>query len=249
MSSPRRTPLQIADADPRTCTHDVRVRALARAPLFADLDERSIADVDHRCGMRSVQAGEAIYRAGQPAERLYVLAQGAAKITRPTSEGEELLSDVLAPGDYLGVLPALGEDRYPDSAWALVPACLLSLTGPDLDVVLRNHPSVARAGLAVVGGRLRDSQATAHRLAAATAEQRLAAALLLLADRLGVRRDGGTLINAPIARDDLADLAGCAPETASRTLARLQRDEVLETGRRWIKIADREALEALAPAS
>lgn len=67
---------------------------------------------------------------------------------------------------------------------------------------------------------MREPQASAHRLAAATSEQRLTAALLLLADRLGVRRDGGVLINAPIGRDDIADLTGCAPETASRILAR-----------------------------
>ncbi len=247
MSSPRHTPLQIADADPRTCTHDVRVRALARTPLFADLDERALIDVDARCGMRSVDAGEAIYRAGQPAERLYVIAQGAAKTTRTTQDRRELLSEILAPGDDVGVLPALGETHYPDSAWAIVPTCLLTLTNANLDDVLRRHSSVARAGLTVVSTRLRDSQATAHRLAAATTEQRLATALLLLADRLGVRRAGGTLVNAPISRDDLADLAGCAPETASRLLARLARDGIVETGRRWVRITDRERLEAHAP--
>lgn len=246
MTSPRRTPLQIADADPRTCSHDVRVRSLARVPFFAGLSQRALADVDSRCGMRGVDADEVVYRAGQPATRLYVIAQGAVKLSRRTSEGRDLLTDVLGSGEHFGTLPALGEERYADSARALTPGCMLSLDTAQLGAVLDAYPQVARAALTAIAGRLRDAQDRAHRLSAATAEQRLAATLLLLADRLGIHRGEQLVINAPLTRDELAGLAGLAPETASRILAQLRRDGAIDTGRRWVAVRDRPALEALA---
>lgn len=245
----RRSPVTVPHTDPRTCTHAVRLQALAATPLFRSLSPEALADVDALCGMRAVEAGEAIYLAQRPAERLYVVATGTAKLTRATQDGEQVLVDVLGPGGFLGALPALGEDRYAEDSWALTAGCLLSLTTGALDAVLERHPAVARDALAAVGGRLRRAEATLTRASSATTEQRLAATLLLLADRLGTDHHAGTLIDAPLSRDDLASLAGCASETASRILARLQREGVVDSGRRWVAVTDRPALEHLATAT
>jgi CRP/FNR family transcriptional regulator, nitrogen oxide reductase regulator len=244
----RRSPITIPSADPHACSHDVRVRALAAAPLFRSLTVAALTEVDARCGMRGVAAGEAVHLAGRPAQRLYVVATGSVKLTRATADGAEVLVDVLGSGGFLGALPALGEETYREAAWALTPGCLLSLTTADLDAVMDAHPVVARDALAAVGRRLRVAQASVERAASASVEERLAATLLLLAARLGRRHDGATLIDAPLSRDELASLAGCAPETASRLLARWEREDHVRTGRRWVAIVDRAALEALTRA-
>ncbi len=242
----RRSPVTIPHADPRTCTHGVRQRALAAVPFFASLDPDALAEVDARCGMRGIVAGEAVYLAGGRAERLYVVATGTAKLTRTTEDGDQILLDVLGPGGFLGALPALGEDRYAENAWALTPGCLLSLTTADLDAVLQGHPGVARDALTAIGRRLRRAEDTLARAGSATVEQRIAATLLLLADRLGTPYDGATLIDAPLTRDDIAGLVGCASETVSRILARLRRRGLVRTGRRWVAVADPARLREVA---
>jgi CRP/FNR family transcriptional regulator, nitrogen oxide reductase regulator len=242
----RRSPITIPAADPHACAHDVRVRSLAAAPLFRSLDPAALAEVDARCGMRGVDAGEAVHLAGRRAERLYVVATGSVKLTRSTMDGTEVLVDVLGPGGFLGALPALGEEAYREDAWALTPGCLLSLTTADLDAVMDAHPTVARDALRALGQRLREAQAAVERSASAPVEERLAATLLLLAARLGRPHDGAVLIDAPLSREELASLAGCAPETASRVLARWERAGHVRTGRRWVALVDRPALEELA---
>lgn len=244
MTERRRTPLQIASADPRACGHDVRVRSLARVPFLADLTERDLADLDARCGMRGLDTGEAVYLEGAPAERLYVVAQGVVKRVRRAPDGTDTLIGVASTGDAVGALPALGEETHRESAHALTPACLLSLTPETVDALLDAHPSVARRALTMLGARLREAEDRHHRLAAADAEERVTATLRTLAERLGVRREGRVLINAPLGRDDLAGLAGCAPETVSRVLARLRREGVIDTGRRWVAVRDLDALAA-----
>jgi CRP/FNR family transcriptional regulator, nitrogen oxide reductase regulator len=242
----RQSPLTAPSGDPRVCTHDVRLTSLGRVPFFRALDPAALADVDGRCDMRGMQAGQAIHLAGRPAERLHIVATGTVRVTVARPDGTEILLDAFGPGAFVGGLPVLGEDVYADDAWALTDGCLLSLTAAAFDVVLREHPSVARDALAAVGSRLRAANERIQRLAAATAPARVASTLLVLADRLGVGDGGRVLIDAPLSRDDLAHLSGCAPETASRVMARLRREGTVDAGRRWVAVVDRGALEDLA---
>lgn len=238
----RRTPLTMPSSDPRACGEVARIRALAAVPFFGGLDHDALHRVDARASMQGIDAEEAVYLAGRRADRLYVVATGTVKLLGTTSEGTEVLLDVLGPGSFLGTLPTIGGATYAESAWALTPGCLLSFTGEQFDAVLTEHPTVARQALAAIGARLRDAQDRIQRSAAASAPVRIASTLLVLAERLGVVEGDRILIDVPLARDDLASLAGCAPETVSRSLARWQRDGVVETGRRWVALRRPQAL-------
>jgi CRP/FNR family transcriptional regulator, nitrogen oxide reductase regulator len=242
----RRSPITVEAADPASCTVDVRQHALGHVPFFADLSPDELAEVDRRCRVEDYAAGQAVLHEGQRASRLYVVATGTAKVVRPTLEGTEVLLDVARPGDFFGTLPALGSDMYTHSVWALTPMCVLSLDASSFDQILDANPSVARAGLRVVATRLERAHSHLHAMAAASSQQRIAAALVMLARRAGVERKDGLLLDLPLSRDDLASLTGTASETVSRVLAQMERDGLISTGRRWIEITDLPELEALS---
>lgn len=243
---PRRTPLSIPESDPRACSTGARVNALGRVPFFAGLDHEALHRVDARSTMQGVDAGEAVHLAGHRADRLHVIATGVVKLTASTPDGAEVLLDVLGPGSFLGTLPVLGGERYAEDAWALTPGCLLSFTAAQFDAVLGEHPVVGRHALAAVGARLREAHERIQRMAAASAPARIASTLLVLAERLG-RRDGNRiLVDVPLAREDLASLAGCAPETVSRHLAGWARAGVVDTGRRWVALRRPDVLAEVA---
>jgi CRP/FNR family transcriptional regulator, nitrogen oxide reductase regulator len=82
--------------------------------------------------------------------------------------------------------------------------------------------------------------------AGALSFQRVAATVLSLAERASHERPGMTLVQIPLARADLAAMCGTTTESVSRTLSRWRRDGVIETGRRWVGIADLDALHAIA---
>jgi CRP/FNR family transcriptional regulator, nitrogen oxide reductase regulator len=233
---PRRTPLSVPESDPRTCSAGARVAALGRVPFFEGLDHDALHRVDERAAMRGVDAGEAAYLAGRPAKRLYVVATGAVKLTGVGADGTEVLLDVLGPGSFLGTLPTLGGDVYVEDAWSMTPGCLLSFEAGQFEAVLAEHPRVARDALAAVGRRLHAAQERIQRGAASSAQVRIARTLLVLAERLGVVDGDRIVIDVPLARDDLASLAGCAPETVSRSLAAWRREGIVDTGRRWVAL-------------
>lgn len=245
----RRTPLSIPESDPRACSLGARVNALARVPFFAGLDHDALHQVDAAANMQGIRADEAVYLAKHRADRLYVVATGVVKLTGTTPDGTAVLLDVLGPGAFFGTLPALGGDTYAEDAWALTSGCLLSFTSDRFDAVLVGQPSVGRAALVAIGQRLRATQERIERMASASAPARIASTLVMLSGRLGVDDGGRVLIDVPLAREDLASLAGCAPETVSRSLAAWSRDGVVETGRRWVAVRQPDLLADLAGVS
>ncbi len=245
MSERRRNPLTNPTPDPHLCSPDMRLRMLGRVPMFADLDSDDLAQVDRHCRAYAFEAGAAIYRAGAPANRMYVVATGAAKTIRPGKDGREVLLDLCGPGDFLGAVPALGQEIHAEWAWALTPSCLLGLDAAEYTAIMEEFPSVAMATLKGVSRRLTQAQHAVHLLAGAPLEQRLAATLLLLVDKLGRPWEGGTLLDVPLTREDLAAMTGAATESVSRLLSGWRRLGVIDSGRRWIAVRDLPALAAL----
>jgi len=113
--------------------------------------------------------------------------------------------------------------------------------------LLEEHPRVALRVLDDVAERLARSHSNAGRQATDTVAQRVAAILLRLADQLGQERTaGGTLLQVPLTRADLAGLSGSTPESVSRVMSRLRRDGIVDSGRRWTAVLDRARLEDVA---
>lgn len=242
----RRTPLRSTCAQPHHCPFPVRMRVLSRVPWLADLDEDQLAAVDARLVSLSWGEGDPLYLAGDPAEHLYVLASGRVKVAHPMADGGEVITDLLVPGDLFGTLSTLGDPTYPETASALTTACALRMDVAAFRAILDDHPAVALRVLDDVAGRLAATRSDAARSASGTVEQRVASTLLRLADKLGMdRHDGGTLLQLPLTRADLAAMTGSTPESVSRVMSRLRRDGIVDSGRRWTAVVDRERLEAL----
>lgn len=245
MEERRRIPLKVAVADPHTCTPEVRRRALSEVPFFSGLSPEELRFVEDRSHAEGFQVDQPIYHAGFEATRLFVVATGVVKTTRLSLDGRETLTDVLGSGEFFGALPAVGLDRYPDSAWALSPVCLLTFGVADFAAILDRFPLVARGALEAVARRLSDTQAALHR-SGATVEARVASALLALALKLGEDWRDGVLLQVPLSRDDLAAMTGARTETVSRVLSNWRRQGVVDSGRQWVAIRDETRLAEIA---
>src|SRR5690625_2420529 len=225
-----------------SCPMPVRLQVLADSPIFGALASEDLPGVDARCTARHVERGTNVYHAGDDADSLYVVAHGALKLSRPSLDGYEVLVDVVGPGDFLGMLTALGEATFAESATALTESCVLRFSAKAFRAVLNDHPQVTLAALDAVSNRLAAARQTVRELAADTAEQRIGAALMRLVESLGVAESGQVRISVPVTQGELASMAGTTPETVSRTLTRWRRDELVATGRGTITITDLEGL-------
>lgn len=246
MSSHRRTPVEPESITPRMCSLDLRLHILKGLPFFAGLPAEDIARINSRFRERGYEPGEMIFYAGDTVKRLYVVASGKVKLLRHTLGGQDVLLDILAPGEFFGNLSALGGDVYPDTAQAQTLTCALSIEAEGFREIMVAYPPVALAVVDIMNERLRAAHEMMRQLSAHSAEQRIAHTLLKLGEKLGEPADVGLLIQMPLSREDLAAMAGATVETASRTLSQFKKAGLIRSGRQWVALADADGLRAIA---
>ncbi|QAV70993.1 Crp/Fnr family transcriptional regulator [Salinibacterium sp. UTAS2018] len=225
----------------------MRLQILAQVPLFDGLSELALDGIGQRMVSLSYAEGDRLYTAGDPADYLYVVAAGQVKTLQPVLNGQDSIVDMLAPGDFLGGLSVLGRPVYGETAVALVTTCALRIDTRAFREVLLEYPQVALRALDDVTALLRDARSDTSQRATSSVEQRVATTLLRLADKFGQHggSGNGTLIQLPLSRADLAAMTGSTPESVSRAMSQLRKDGVVDTGRRWTSILDRDKLTAI----
>lgn len=243
----RRTPLRSACGRPHRCPKPLRMRILAQLPILADLTDEQLDRIDERLVSLAWSEGESLYTAGEPADHLYVIASGSARAVHTTADGRQTVVRMLGPGDLFGAIdPAVTE--HTESVDALVTTCALRMDAADFRRVLLEHPGVAVRVLDDVAARLSAARAEASERASTTVAQRVARALLRLIETFGQPggSGAGTLIQLPLSRTDLAGMTGSTPESVSRAMSRLRARGIIDSGRQWTSVLDRDALAAVA---
>ncbi|HZW02647.1 MAG TPA: Crp/Fnr family transcriptional regulator [Anaerolineaceae bacterium] len=246
MKARRKSPVNLVATEPQHCSIDLRLKILGRLPFFTGLTPRALADINQRFVEVGYQPGEWIYAAGDPAERLFVVAEGKVKLLQHTANRRNVLLDILTSGEFFGNLATLGVAAYPDTAQAQTPGCILSIRSEDFRQTLDEHPELALKTLQIMTERLNAANQRVLQLSSLPVEKRLAATLVKLAQKLGRQQDAMLLIDVPLSRDDLADMTGATPESVSRVMSQLEKDGILESGRQWVGIRALKELESLA---
>ena len=245
MAERRKSPLEIETVEAHLCTVDLRLKILSQVPFFAGLAAEEIEAINQLFREQGFSAGESIYYAGDPARRLYVVADGRVKLLRHTESGKDVTLEVLTPGEFFGSLASLGDETFPDTAVALTATCALGIGREDFRAILETYPPVAVKMLEITASRLKAAHEMVRQLSAHSVERRIAYSLLKLGEKFGREDEVGLLIQLPLSRDDLAEMSGTTTESASRVMSQLQKKGLIHSGRQWVAIRDRAGLQAL----
>lgn len=246
MSIRRKSPLEINTTESHSCSVSLRLQILGQLPFFAGLSQAELEMINRLFREVGYGPNETICFAGDPAERLFVVADGRVKLMRHSLSGKNVLLDLLAPGEFFGSLSTQGDAVYPDTAEAHTQTCVLSISTDDFRQILEQNPLVVLKVLDITAVRLRAAQERFQQLSALPVEGRIANLLLVLGKKFGHPEAEGLLIQVPLAREDIAAMTGTTPETASRVMSQFQKEGLIRTGRQWVAINDRMALEQIA---
>lgn len=242
MSQKRTTPLEAPSIRKHKCTVDIRLEKLGMVPFFRNLDREILQPINIEFSASHFHAGQPIYYEGEKATMLRVVVYGAVKLIRQTEEGKEIMVDMLKPGEYFGSLNELGDETYSETATAQSDTCIMSIGNREFRSLLNLYPSIAVAVLDVTTEKLKTARQQIHHLTTLSVEKRIAHILKELCDKFGEESKVGMLLQLPLSRKDLADMAGTSTETASRTMSRFQHDGLITSGRQWVAIKDIDAL-------
>jgi len=114
---------------------------LAKVPLLAELDRKTIERLAREAKHRSYAAGEAIVTQDAPASALYIILSGHAVVERG-QESTELVGE-LGPGDFFGELALIEEHARTATVRATEPTECVLFVAWEFTALLKEHPQVA----------------------------------------------------------------------------------------------------------
>ncbi|MDZ7711450.1 MAG: Crp/Fnr family transcriptional regulator [Roseovarius sp.] len=149
-----------------------------------------------------------------------------------------------------GIARAFRLDRYPATATTAVDAIGLSWPMALWDGFVAQYEGLASETFRTIGHRLTERNDRIVELTSQQVQQRVANALLRLINQTGRKVEGGIVIDFPITRRDVSEMTATTLHTVSRLLSKWEKDGILESERRRIKVRDPHLLTELAnPAS
>jgi CRP/FNR family transcriptional regulator len=93
-----------------------------------------------------------------------------------------------------------------------------------------------------LGDRMKSSYDSLKNIALERVEARIAALLLKLANKVGIEKPDGVLIDMRLTKQDVADMVGTTVETSIRTFSKFKKQGLLSDTDGKIIIKDRERL-------
>ena len=208
-------------------------------------------DADHAYDIpvvpRIYRRKEAVFRAGDKFDAVYIVRSGAVKSYVILSNGDEQVIGFHYPGDVIG-LDAVDKGVYISNTEALDTSSLCTLPYEKLSRLCMRSRAVHNRLMRSVSRRIEMDHTLLVLLGQKTADQRIAAFLLEISEvqvRLGFSPSHFTL---PMSRSDIASYLSLAVETVSRVLTRLQEAGTLEVNRSQVAIVDYLQLAELAAA-
>jgi CRP-like cAMP-binding protein len=135
------------------------MQVLVKVPIFADLEEKELIEVEKIVHRRKYKKGEPIFRMGDPGLGMYIIVEGSVEIVEELDNEERKHLADLGDGSFFGDLALLDESPRSASAIAKSECDMIGFFRPDLVDLLYRRPQIGTKILwalaRVIGERLR----------------------------------------------------------------------------------------------
>ena len=195
----------------------------------------------------TARRGETLTHQGERADRIFVVREGYAKMVSTSEEGHDILIGIAGPRDVFGHAAMADQPRnYLVTSTALTPVTAATWDRAKAMAIAQEYPEVHKRIDAQLIGNLEAILRRLHTVTEGRVSQRLARALLELADRHGTPDAMGIMIAPPMTRQDLAAIVGTTLFTASRLLSDWEDRGLVESSRARVCLRSVEGLRLLA---
>lgn len=191
---------------------------------------------------RMIKQGQALYRAGDPFQSIYALRSGSLKTVLSHASGREYVSGFFLPGETVG-LDGIATEFHTCDAIALEDSAVCVIPFHLLETLCREVKSLQQLVHRMLSAEIVRETGQMMLLSNLSAEQRVAAFLLNISDRLRRRGYSATCFALRMTREDIGSLLGMTLETASRTLSRFQQEGLIRVQGKQIELLDLDALD------
>ena len=213
--------------------------------LPVGFSEREITRLDTLVDTRrTVRHGDTLFRAGDPFAALYAVRTGFFKTRVSSEDGRDQVTGFQMAGELLG-LDGIGADRHTCDAVALEDSQVCVIPFERLEDLSREFSDLQRQFHKIMSREIVRDHGVMLLLGSMRAEERLAAFLLNLTERLQARGFSASAVVLRMTRGEIGSFLGLKLETVSRTFSKFQDDGVLQVKQRNVRVLDAAALRRL----
>jgi CRP/FNR family transcriptional regulator len=198
--------------------------------IFSGLTEKELAALAQTLVRNVFQAGDTVFRQGDPAQHIFLIKSGRIRLSRAMENGADLILDIRKPGDYLGEYILNDMEKgfpYPVTASCVERTVTCGFSKSSFEQMILRHPLVGLTVIRNMAGRIANLTERIEAMSQTHLEEKLYGVLLNVAREHGRRgREGSYVLDMPLTHEDLGFLVGAHRVSVTRIMKRLK-----ETGR------------------
>ena len=214
--------------------------------LFSGLEPHAFDMIRASARQSRVAHAHYLFSEHEPATDLYILRSGWVRLVKLSGDGRQSVTRLVGPTEVAGMSTILDHGIYRLTAQTVTTCQIFTWGKRDLDELVRRYPQISGNAIRLLSSYLDELQTQYIELATERVEQRIAHALIRIAERPGVQRVNERIVLVPLLQRDIADLVGVTHYTVSRVLGDWRKQALITTGHARIEILDLQRLQAYA---
>jgi CRP/FNR family transcriptional regulator, anaerobic regulatory protein len=213
--------------------------------LPVGLSEQEFTKLDTLVGgRRKIKRGQSLYRAGDVFEAIYAVRTGFFKTDVLLEDGREQVTGFQMAGEIMG-MDGISADAHTCNAVALEDSEVCSIPYAMLEQLQSEIRALQHHFHKVMSREIVRDQGVMMLLGTMRAEERLAAFLLNLSQRLKARGYSATEFHLRMTREEIGSYLGMKLETVSRAFSAFQSEGLISVQQKHIHINDTEGLKKI----
>lgn len=193
---------------------------------------------------RRLKKGEYLFRAGEPFSSLYAIRTGFFKTTVASQDGRDQVTGFFMSGELIG-MDGICSHVHSCDAVALEDSEVCELSFAHMENLGQRIPSLQTHFFRLMSREIVRDQGVMLLLGNMRAEERLAAFLLNLSNRLYSRGFAANDFILRMSREEIGSYLGLKLETVSRTLSKFHHEGLILVEHKHIQILEPQALKKM----
>jgi CRP/FNR family transcriptional regulator len=193
---------------------------------------------------RRIKQGELLFSNGETFTSLYAIRTGFFKTCVTSADGREQVTGFQMAGEIIG-MDGIVSDHHNCNAVALEDAEVCEMPFASVEDLSRELPGLQRHVHKIMSREIVRENSVMMLLGNMRAEERLAAFLLNLVQRLHARGLSQSELVLRMTREEIGSYLGLKLETVSRAFSKFSEEGIIEVKQRHVKIIAPEALKKI----
>ncbi len=202
---------------------------LEQVELFRGMGSRALERLQQTGRLGEHRSGEILFLEGSDGEAFYLLLEGTVRVFKTAPDGQELTVRLVQPGDIFGEVILFEDRTYPVSAVVMQNCRVLAIARRSF-LDLLDERDVRDA---LFGNIMRKQRYLANRILYLTSYDVEERFFRFLLEQWG-RQDSYEI---EMSKKDLAGAIGTIPETFSRLIKRLRKQEIIRWEGRRLEVS------------